>query len=194
MILGLLNFSTPSAPTPSWNEKTKYIFLCRNPFDCVVSYFHHTLRFLQCYDFKDGLFDDFFELFLSGEVHYNDYFDHLSSLFNQKDKTNILFLTYEEMKEDINVVMKRLMDFLGGDFKRNCEEDGVLEKVIEATSFSTMKKIEQAFHSVSSVRKGIVGDYRSLLSGDQLRRLKDRFREKCPNAVHLWKKYEIHFD
>ncbi|GIX77089.1 sulfotransferase 1C2 [Caerostris extrusa] len=83
----------------NFSRDAKYICVARHPADCVVSFFHHT-RFFPTYFFSDGCFDDFFELFIKGEVDWNDYFDHLLSWYEHKDESEHLVLTYEAMKSD----------------------------------------------------------------------------------------------
>jgi len=57
--------------------EARYVVVVRNPYDCAVSFFHHTRGFEKHYGFSAGTFDDFFECFLAGEVDFGDYFDHL---------------------------------------------------------------------------------------------------------------------
>ena len=66
------------------HPKAKYIFISRNPKDCVVSFFHHTRGFPQHYDFEDGDFDVYFDLFCEGKVDFGFYYDMLKSWFNHK--------------------------------------------------------------------------------------------------------------
>ena len=56
--------ATPLSP------EARYLFIARNPFDCAVSFFHHTRGFPRHYDFADGSFDDFFACFVRGEVDF----------------------------------------------------------------------------------------------------------------------------
>ncbi|GMT11393.1 hypothetical protein PFISCL1PPCAC_2690, partial [Pristionchus fissidentatus] len=58
--------------------RAKYIYAVRNPKDCLTSYFHHHRNF-KIYNFGNGEFDFFYELFMKGEVDYGDYFDHVNS-------------------------------------------------------------------------------------------------------------------
>ena len=53
---------------------TSFSCAARNPKDCLVSFFHHTVGFNQYYDYADGKFDDFCELFLRGGTDFDDYF------------------------------------------------------------------------------------------------------------------------
>ena len=61
-----------------FSDLAKYVVIARNPFDCAVSFFHHTRGFPRHYDFVDGTFEDFFDCFIAGEVDFGDYFDHLA--------------------------------------------------------------------------------------------------------------------
>ena len=46
----------PFAMTP-WHDEALYVYVARNPFDCAVSFYHHTRGFPQHYRFADGTFD-----------------------------------------------------------------------------------------------------------------------------------------
>ena len=43
----------PFGMTP-YNERARYLYVARNPFDCAVSFYHHTRGFIRHYDFADG--------------------------------------------------------------------------------------------------------------------------------------------
>jgi len=67
-----------------------------------VSFFHHTVGFDEFYNFKDGTFDDFFEVFMEGACDSGDYFKLLPEWHEQsKQQANIHFVLYEDMKNDI---------------------------------------------------------------------------------------------
>ena len=84
----LIKTHLPFAMTP-YLPQARYIYVARNPFDCAVSFFHHTRGFPKHYDFSDGTFDDFFECFVRGEVDFGDYFDNLMSWYAHKDDRNL---------------------------------------------------------------------------------------------------------
>ena len=50
----LIKTHLPFARTP-WSAQAKYIYVARNPFDCAVSFYHHTRGFVRHYDFADGV-------------------------------------------------------------------------------------------------------------------------------------------
>ena len=165
-----------------------------------ASYYYHTEGFPQYYDFVGGSFDVFFDLFHKGEGEYGDYFQHLLSYIREKGRENILFLTYEEIKEDVESVIKKVVEFLGGEFLLNYNKEGVLEKVLANSSISTMRKVinevVSCYRSPGStdfVRKGVIGDYKNLLSDEQERKLSEKFRKACEGteAMEIWRKYNF---
>ena len=52
----LVKTHLPFARTP-WSAQAKYIYVARNPFDCAVSFYHHTRGFERHYDFAEGTWD-----------------------------------------------------------------------------------------------------------------------------------------
>ncbi len=55
------------------------IYVCRNPRDVCVSYFHHFQTFKISYGYQ-GDFEQFVDLFLKGQVGSGDYWHHLKAL------------------------------------------------------------------------------------------------------------------
>ena len=107
-----------------WHAEAKYLYVARNPFDCAVSFYHHTRGFPKHYDFADGTWDAFFECFVRGEVDFGDYFDHLMSWWPKRTAPNVLFLTYERMLDDPAAAVQAIARFLGGDAPRVVAEPG----------------------------------------------------------------------
>ncbi|XP_029837569.3 sulfotransferase 1E1-like [Ixodes scapularis] len=123
-----------------YSRDAKYICICRNPYDCCVSFYHHT-RSIPFYLFCDGTFDEFLEMFMAGEVDCGDYFDHLLSWYNHRNDPNVFFLTYEDLKEDTANWAMKIADFLGDDYGKKLRADKrALENVLSRTSFEAMKE------------------------------------------------------
>nr|XP_042912893.1 sulfotransferase ssu-1 [Parasteatoda tepidariorum] len=123
-----------------YSSEAKYIFVARNPKDCVVSLFHHT-RNQPGFMYWDGEFDDFFELFMAGQVEFGDYFDHLLSWYPHRNDPNLYYTTYEDMKKDIKKVIVDMAKFLGDEFIGAIEKDNsVLNNIVNFSSFEYMKK------------------------------------------------------
>lgn len=156
----------------------RYVVVARNPFDCAVSFFHHTRGFVKHYDFAEGTFAEYFECFISGEVDSGDYFDHLGPWYELRRERNVLFLIYEEMQRDPTEAVAKIARFLS---LPEAADPVFLSRVAESSSFSRMSEAQERWSSrrpdgmPAFVRKGIVGDWKNHFSDDQARRLADRF-------------------
>lgn len=131
-----------------YSANAKYIYVTRNPYDCCVSYYYHT-KSLPPYDFQDGTFDQFLDMFVRGKVDFGDYFDHLLSWYEHRDDPNVFFLTYEDLKRDTPGWILRIADFLGKEQygNRMREQPSVLEDIVEMTSFESMKSLNEEFRN-----------------------------------------------
>ncbi|CAL1284759.1 unnamed protein product [Larinioides sclopetarius] len=138
----------------NFSSEAKYIYVARHPADCVVSFYHH-VRFFPIYLFTDGSFDDYFELFIKGEVDWNDYFDNLLSWYERRNEPNILFLTYEKMTADPRKASLQIARFLGEDHYNTLvnNDEKILKKVLEYSSLEFMKKTVNKFWSEQFTKK-----------------------------------------
>jgi hypothetical protein len=186
----LIKTHLPFSITPH-NSKARYLYVARNPFDCAVSFFHHTRGFPQHYDFLDGEFEEFFECFIAGEVDFGDYFDNLISWYKRKDDENVLFITYESMKADSYRSIMAIADFLGVE---SFKDKKIIDSIIKYSSFEAMQKNQTRWASLRSdtvepfIRKGIVGDWVNYFTPKQTRRLLEKFfyKTKGTGIDNLW--------
>ena len=107
--------------------------MARSPKDVCVSYHHHHKLF-NAQEFT-GTFDQFFDLFITDErkqffsfnencslelffnlisllVLYSPYLTIVLEAWKQKDHSNMLFLHYEEMKQNPAKEISRIVEFL----------------------------------------------------------------------------------
>ncbi|CAN7947643.1 unnamed protein product [Ixodes pacificus] len=139
--IGAIRCHLPFDMAP-FSPAAKYVFICRNPYDVCVSFFHHTKR-VPAYGFKDGKFEDFLTMFLDGKVDFGDYFRHLLSWYEHLNAPNVFMVTYEDLKADTKGKVLKIADFLGDEHGRRLRTNaGVLNSVMEAISFSGMKESE----------------------------------------------------
>uniref|UniRef100_A0A1E1X818 Putative sulfotransferase n=1 Tax=Amblyomma aureolatum TaxID=187763 RepID=A0A1E1X818_9ACAR len=200
------------------NPKARYVYLARNPLDVCVSFFHFT-RSIEAYKFQQGSFDDFFDLFVTGETDWGDYFDHLASWYKHRHDDNVLFLTYEQLKRDFRATVLRVARFLGSEYEVMLLNDAeVYNKLVQKSSIPFMKKLlevnERTKHEIAAndngavqdaitrllcnedgvvrpvtlVRKGVVGDWKSLFTTEHILRMRDRIAEKGAAQIvtDLW--------
>jgi hypothetical protein len=195
----LIKTHLPFERTP-WHAEAKYLFVARNPFDCAVSFYHHTRGFVRHYDFAAGTFDTFFECFLRGEVDFGDYFDHLLSWLPHRARANVLFLTYEQMSADPARAIGSIGEFLGGAAAATADDPARRAAIVAGTSFASMSRDQHRWSSARPagmpefVRKGIVGDWANHFSSDQAARLAAKFDERLAGtpAADFWPEVLAH--
>ncbi|KAL3195995.1 hypothetical protein MRX96_001753 [Rhipicephalus microplus] len=92
--------------------------------------------------FQDGTFDEFLELFLRGDFGYGDYFDHLLAGYALNHEPNVLFVTYEQIKEDTRLVVLKLAYFSDERYGRALEtNDCLLRTLMKRSTVEHMKKV-----------------------------------------------------
>uniref|UniRef100_V5IEL2 Putative sulfotransferase n=1 Tax=Ixodes ricinus TaxID=34613 RepID=V5IEL2_IXORI len=194
-----------------FSKHARYIYVCRNPYDCCVSFFYHAKN-KPDHQFADGTFSEFFEMFVEGALAYGDYFDHLLPWYERRDDPNVLLLTYEGLKKDTAAWVLKIADFLGENHGTRLRADPVaLNEVLARTSLETMRqmfsdgektslkerlsheerapqRVKDAGEVTTLLRKGIVGDWRSHFSAEQVKRLKERIalETRGTNVMSLW--------
>jgi hypothetical protein len=182
----------PFGMTP-YRPEARYVYVARNPFDCVVSFYHHTRGFVRHYDFAAGSFDEYFECFVRGEVDFGDYFDNLVPWRERAEDHNVLFLTYERMKVAPREAIATVARFL--DRPLDGQAGAALQsRIAHHTSFESMRENQGRWSSARPagmpqfVRRGIVGDWRNHFSAEQAKRLASRFAERTRGtaAAELW--------
>ena len=160
-------------------KKPRIVVMMRNPKDVVVSLYH----FLKART-PDivGSWEEYIECVKAKKMVFGDWFDHVLGYWTNKDKPNFLFLMYEDMKADLYREVQKVENFLGMSLT---EENR--EKLVQAVSFKSMKenpgtnlsnwKWEDA-SVVKLQRKGIVGDWKNLLTEDQSSYFDRRYKEE----------------
>ncbi len=181
------------ALTP-YSADARYLVILRNPFDCAVSFFHHTTGFPRHYDFAGGSFAAFFDCFIRGEVDFGDYFDHLLSWHEARARPNVHFFTYEAMRADPGAAVRQIAAALGERAQAAVATADSLQAVVRETSIESMRRDQLRWSSerpawaTGFVRKGVVGDWQSLFTREQLRALLAEFDRRLAGTAlaELW--------
>uniref|UniRef100_A0A3P9AQJ1 Sulfotransferase n=1 Tax=Esox lucius TaxID=8010 RepID=A0A3P9AQJ1_ESOLU len=160
----------------------KVIYVARNPKDVLVSYYHFHKYATMLETPKD--FNDFFEKFMDGKVYGNCWFEHIKTWYAKRDYMNFLYITYEEMIQDLHCMVERICSFLGKDLT---EEQ--IDSVVEHSSFKSMKQNPQANYKTvpdslldqkkgTFMRKGTIGDWKNHFTVAQSEKFDRVFQEK----------------
>ncbi|KAK8756162.1 hypothetical protein V5799_001137 [Amblyomma americanum] len=84
----------------------------------------------------------FHELFINGKLSWGDYFDHLLSWYEHRDSENVLFFTYEKLKEDTGNWVLKIADFLGEEYGEELRKDSaLLRRILHNCSLENMKGV-----------------------------------------------------
>ncbi|XP_020648465.2 sulfotransferase 1B1 [Pogona vitticeps] len=152
-------------PKSFWEKKCKVIYVGRNAKDNLVSYFFFDQMNLTQPD--PGPWEEYIKKFMEGQVAWGSWYDHVRHYWDEKQNHRILYVFYEDMKEDLTREIHRLMDFLEVDLPED-----VVQKIVRNTSFQVMKENPMTNYKLlpstifdqsksSFMRKGEVGDWKN---------------------------------
>lgn len=116
----------------------RYIYTIRDPRDAVVSLY----RFFEGWLFEPGSISiETFasEFFLHGTMS-GRYWDHLAGWWAQREREDVLILSFEDMKRDLAGTVRRVARFMGVD-----ADQALLDLVIEQSSYEFMRAHERQF-------------------------------------------------
>ncbi|XP_032843196.1 sulfotransferase 6B1 isoform X1 [Tyto alba] len=170
----------PLLPPSILQSKAKILVLVRNPKDTAVSYYHFYNSMPVLPSFSS--WDEYFAAFMNGKVTWGSYIHHLVEWNKYIDDERIMMISYEELKEDQILGMKRIAAF----FRFNlCEEDFI--RIAQMTTFQAMKEKSKETHGKFGdilFRKGVVGNWRDLFSKAQNEEMDQKF-EDCLGGTKL---------
>jgi hypothetical protein len=149
-----------------FSSKGRYIYVCRDPVDCLISY----SKMKQALDPQNPDLFAMKGLVLSGNFVYGGWAKHVAMWWDQRSQPNVLFLFFEDLKKDQLGSIRKIADFLGVPLGKDMERS-----VTEHTEFSYMKERRSVFNprhigleavegsdakrgTFDFVRKGKIGD------------------------------------
>ncbi|KAE8730854.1 hypothetical protein F3Y22_tig00002866pilonHSYRG00053 [Hibiscus syriacus] len=135
----------------------KIVYLCRNPMDVLISIWRFTDKLVLGY--------------------WNA---------SRENPDKILFLKYEDLKEDIVSQLKHLAVFLGVSFTEEEEKQGLIEEIAKICSFEKLQELEvnkkdlfvTGIPHKEFFRKGEVGDWSNYLTPAMVERLEKLMQEE----------------
>ncbi|KAL8055881.1 hypothetical protein ABFX02_04G083700 [Erythranthe guttata] len=168
-------------------SKCKIIYLCRNPLDQFISFRQFLLANFGKEAEPLGL-DETFDMFCSGIQPFGPFWEHMLVYWNAHSENpgKVLFLKYEDLKEDVVSNIKKIGEFLGCPFSSEEEEKGVMEEIAKICSFESLKNMKAnknghvygVVKKSSFFRKGVVGDWSSYLTPAMAERMKKLMEDK----------------
>ncbi|MFT7802230.1 sulfotransferase 1C4-like [Arapaima gigas] len=158
-------------PHSFWENRCKVIYVARNAKDTAVSYYHFS-RINQVQP-DPGTWPEYLDKFMRGELPWGSWYDHVKGYWKEKEKKNMLYLFFEDMKEDPRREVLRIAGFLG----RHVPVD-TIDNIVQLTTFAAMKNNPMANYSTvpdsifdrkasEFLRKGEVGDWQNHFSSQQ---------------------------
>ncbi|XVF06674.1 hypothetical protein REPUB_Repub06bG0070500 [Reevesia pubescens] len=179
-------------PSIKEHSNSKIVYICRNPLDMFVSHWHFSSNFRPDQNAPQSVsIDEAFEMFCQGIHGFGPFCDNVSGYWkaSQENPNKILFLKYEELKEDIVCQLKKLAKFLGFPFTEEEEKQGVAEEITKLCSFDNLKELKvnkngkQPFGTPNHAffRKGEVGDWSHYLTPS----ITDRFEKLIQDKLDI---------
>lgn len=159
----------------------RHIYVARDGKDVAVSLFNF---YRSHFGFRED-FSTFFDMFLQGRVEGGSWFDHVAGWRARRHFPGVLFLTYEELKADLEGTIRRIATFLQLDIPPDR-----MARIVERSSFDFMKQYESRFDHTNEVlwetgvqehaflRKGKSGEGAAQLSTRQQERFEAKRRRR----------------
>ncbi|EOY19629.1 Sulfotransferase 2A, putative [Theobroma cacao] len=170
-------------------NNTRIVYICRNPFDVVVSSWHFAARARNS---LERSMEDLVDNFCKGIEAFGSFWDHVLGYWKEslENPHKVLFLKYEDLKEDTNFHLKRLAEFIGFPFSMEEEKEGVIEEISKLFSLSSLKDLEvnktgkfmPNFENKCYFRNGEVGDWVNHLTPSMVERLEKVIEEKLEGS------------
>eukprot|EP01064_Diplonema_japonicum_P015400 TRINITY_DN2312_c0_g1_i4.p1 TRINITY_DN2312_c0_g1~~TRINITY_DN2312_c0_g1_i4.p1 ORF type:complete len:328 (+),score=108.06 TRINITY_DN2312_c0_g1_i4:103-1086(+) len=188
-----LNAHLPWAPE---SRRAKKIIVTRNPFDAAVSMYHHVMDSPAAFQYS-GEWDHFVNLYMTGSSLCGDFWEWHKGwhAYSQEHPSDTIWVTFEDMKEDLPRVVKQLSTFLSIPLS---EEE--VQKVAENAGFTVMKKQFEEQDAIKEaagkkvkkdhIRKGEVGAWVNTFTEEQtkaFREVHEKMMVKCELPPSLFR-------
>ena len=173
--------------------RCKFIIILRNVKDVIVSYYH-MYQHGKCFDHFTGSFDEFFWMFKRKELMYGDWLDHSLGWWGERHQNNVLIITYESLKTNMEAEIIRIAAFCD---KSKLISSDTVNFIVNQTSFDQMKKnrVSEAVRADTGrpvlnfshlTRKGIVGDWKNYFNDDMRSFVDENYVKKSVQVgLHL---------
>ncbi|XP_058777786.1 cytosolic sulfotransferase 5-like [Vicia villosa] len=162
-------------------SRCKIVYLCRDPKDNFVSFWHF-INNLRPQSMEKLALDELFESFCRGVSPFGPFWEHIlgywkESLMERSNK--VMFLRFEEMKIKPNFYLKKLAEFMESPFSKEEESKGVVDDILNLCSFEKLSelkvnkvgKVATGVENKYFFRRGHIGDWKNLLTTEMVEQL-----------------------
>ncbi|XP_055696596.1 luciferin sulfotransferase-like [Lutzomyia longipalpis] len=183
-------------PRQIWTEKPKIVYVIRNAKDMITSYYHHWKNIPGF----SGSFDEFIDLIIDNRINYTPFDSHVINFWHMRNESNVLFLVYEEMQQNLPKVIEKTAHFFG----KTLTEEQIYE-LADHLSFNKMannpavnfekelsrlrKENNMSYNEKDYrfIRKGKVNSFKDEMSPEMIKKVNDWLSNR-------FKDYEIDSD
>lgn len=155
------------------NDQARYICVVRDP-RAVFESSYSFMRNVSMGPLMPSV-ARWLDLYLSDAAVFGSWADFTAACWALRDRHNVLFVTYEQLKQDLPAQVARIADFMGVTLT-----EVELQSVVEQASFAHMKRIGHKFDAVgvgppwatpqgAMIRKGTANGAAELLPGANAR-------------------------
>ncbi|XP_027718645.1 sulfotransferase 1A1-like [Vombatus ursinus] len=173
-------------PQTLLDQKVKIIYMARNAKDVAVSYFNF-YKMAKVHP-DPGTWEEFLEKFMTGEVSYGSWYQHVQEWWELRNRQPVLYLFYEDMKQDPKREIQKIIEFVGRPLP-----EYILDRIVQHTSFKKMQEnpmtnyttapTEVMDHSISPfMRKGATGDWKNIFTVAQNERFDADYERKMAGS------------
>lgn len=160
------------------------ILSSRDPRDCCVSFYHHLMNMTdEARADKQMPTPSSFDEHVEQWLEFAGWYRNVKSWWPYHDQAKVLWLRYQDMKQDITTCVDQILDFL--DWQVSGEQR---TNILQYISFDWMKAHDEKFSSQGPkkirsfkpgkfIRQGTVGNYRELMTDEQEQRILNKARE-----------------
>ncbi|EOA17912.1 hypothetical protein CARUB_v10006321mg [Capsella rubella] len=165
---------------PLKDSPCKIVYVCRNVKDVLVSLWHFRSKIGKKEAERSGL-ESIIESFCKGVDNYGPIWDHVLSYWkgSLEDPKHVLFMRYEDLKEEPYAQVMRLAEFLDCPFTEQEIRTGSVEKISDLCSLSSLSNLDinktgiswnNVDHSIF-FRKGEVDDWKNHLTTEMANKI-----------------------
>ncbi|XP_074270708.1 cytosolic sulfotransferase 13-like [Silene latifolia] len=134
-----------SLPESMRTSNCRLLYICRNPLDALTSLFHFGMSYLKYANSKEVFrVEDLFDDFCASRSIFGPFFEHVVTYWKMslEQPEKVLFLKYEDLKDDPKHHLKRVAEFIGMPFTPFEESQNFIDQIIEFCSIGNMKELE----------------------------------------------------